>query len=193
MKIGKKQIVLASLVLALGAAVYLNWQFSDNDLLQTSADSAIGEAQLVNNQSDESVENEDNSDKKEDGSKSNKSDSKTSADEYFADVRTQRQKSQDEALDKAEDILEAASSDETAKNEALESAKQIANIYQQQTNIESLIKAKGFSDCVAFIQNDECSIVLKKSEMNNETNLVIKDIVNGQSGIEVERIKITGV
>lgn len=193
MKIEKKQIVLASLVLALGAAVYLNWQFSDNDLLQTSADGAIGEAQLVNNQSDESVKNEDNSDKKEDSSKSDKSDSKTSADEYFAEVRTQRQKSQDEALDKAEDILEAASSDETAKNEALKSAKQIANIYQQQTNIESLIKAKGFSDCVAFIQNDECSIVLKKSEMNNETNLVIKDIVNGQSGIEVERIKITGV
>lgn len=194
MKIGKKQIVLASLVLALGAAVYLNWQFSDNDLLQTSAGGTIGEAQLVNNQSDESVKSDDKDNKNGDSSKSgNSSSDETSADKYFADVRTQRQKSQDEALDKAEDILGAVSSDEAAKAKALESAKQIANIYQQQTNIESLIKAKGFSDCVAFIQNGECSIVLKKSEMNDGTNLVIKDIVNGQSGIEVERIKITGV
>lgn len=194
MKIGKKQIVLASLVLALGAAVYLNWQFSDNDLLQTSAGGTIGEAQLVNNQSDESVKNDDKDDKNGDSSNNGDSSSdKASADKYFADVRTQRQKSQDEALDKAEDILGAVSSDEAAKAKALESAKQIADIYQQQTNIESLIKAKGFSDCVAFIQNGECSIVLKKSEMNDGTNLVIKDIVNGQSGIEVERIKITGV
>ena len=34
MKFGKRQLVLAALVVALGAAVYLNWQFSDNsDLL----------------------------------------------------------------------------------------------------------------------------------------------------------------
>ena len=28
MKYGKRQLILASLVLALGAAVYLNWQFA---------------------------------------------------------------------------------------------------------------------------------------------------------------------
>ena len=36
MSIGKRQLVLAALVVALGAAVYLNWQFSgDNQLLVT--------------------------------------------------------------------------------------------------------------------------------------------------------------
>lgn len=189
MKIGKKQIVLASLILALGAAVYLNWQFSDKDLLQTNADGGIGQAQLVNNQSDESV----GGDKKESSSQKSTSDSKLSADEYFAGVRTERQKSQDEAVDLAKEIIESASSDEAARSQAVESATEIAAIYQQQTNIEGLIKAKGFSDCVAFIQNGECSVVLKASEMNDETNIVIKDIVNGQSEIEIDRIKITGV
>ena len=33
MGIGKRQILLAALVLALGAAVFLNWQFSDNNEL----------------------------------------------------------------------------------------------------------------------------------------------------------------
>ncbi|MCQ4022084.1 MULTISPECIES: SpoIIIAH-like family protein [unclassified Ruminococcus] len=184
MKIGKRQIILASLVLALGAAVYLNWQLSDNNLVKANADEVIGQAQLVNNQTDKPVSD------KESGDKANES---KSTDEYFADVRTNRQKVQDETVDLAKEVLEAASSDEAAKIQAVKDASQIANIYQQQSNIEGLIKAKGFSDCVVFIQNSECSVVLKKAEMNDETNIVIKDIVNGQSGIEVDRIKITGV
>lgn len=63
MKIGKKQIVFASLVLALGAAVYLNWQFSDTNLVQTGAEQTIGEAQLVSNQSDESTKEDSNNSK----------------------------------------------------------------------------------------------------------------------------------
>lgn len=184
MKIGKRQIILASLVLALGAAVYLNWQFSDSELVKTSADSVIGQAQLVNKQSDKSVSDKD---------KNNSTANGKSADEYFADVRTERQKAQDKTVDMAKEVIESASNDEDTKEKAVEDAAQIANIYQQQSNIEGLIKAKGYSDCVVFIQNSECSVVLKKSEMNDDTNLVIKDIVNGQSGIEAERIKITGV
>ena len=55
MKYGKRQLILASLVLALGAAVYLNWQFagtkvqSADDVSEESASSALGAAQLVNN------------------------------------------------------------------------------------------------------------------------------------------------
>ena len=54
MKFGKRQLVLAALVVALGAAVYLNWQFSDNsDLLaaNTTVESGkeLGEAEFVNN------------------------------------------------------------------------------------------------------------------------------------------------
>ena len=51
MKFGKRQLVLAALVVALGAAVYLNWQFADNSSLiqQTSANAnkQIGQAQFV--------------------------------------------------------------------------------------------------------------------------------------------------
>ena len=53
MKFGKKQLVLASLVLALGAAVYLNWQFAGTNRLpvgeSSEESSQLGAAQLVNN------------------------------------------------------------------------------------------------------------------------------------------------
>ena len=54
MAFGKRQLVLAALVVALGAAVYLNWQFSDNRALLatntvTTSQKELGEAQSVNN------------------------------------------------------------------------------------------------------------------------------------------------
>ena len=53
MKIGKRQLILTGLVLALGTAVYLNWQFSANsDLLQgadtVSVSKELGQAEFVN-------------------------------------------------------------------------------------------------------------------------------------------------
>ena len=53
-KLGRKQLVLASLVLALGAAVYLNWQFAGTNKLpvgdsSSGVSSQLGAAQLVNN------------------------------------------------------------------------------------------------------------------------------------------------
>ena len=52
-KLGRKQLVLASLVLALGAAVYLNWQFAGTNKLpvgdEGNTSSQLGAAQLVNN------------------------------------------------------------------------------------------------------------------------------------------------
>lgn len=49
MKIQKRHVLMASLVLALGAAVYLNWQFTGNsDMLSVDASKKLGEAQYVN-------------------------------------------------------------------------------------------------------------------------------------------------
>lgn len=52
MAIRKRQLVLAALVVALGAAVYLNWQFGGNsqivDAGTSVSDKELGAAQLVN-------------------------------------------------------------------------------------------------------------------------------------------------
>ena len=53
-----------------------------------------------------------------------------------------------------------------------------------------VVKAKGFADCVAFLQNGECTVVVQTSESNQSNAIVIKDIVAGQSGVSYDRIKI---
>ena len=57
MIVGKKQIVLAALVVILGVAVYLNWEFAKNDgqfdiTAGTTSDKNYGDAALVNQTDD---------------------------------------------------------------------------------------------------------------------------------------------
>ena len=190
MAFGKRQLVLAALVVALGAAVYLNWQFSDNqDLVATDTTASqkeLGQAQYVNTlPSDSSATSSSTSTSGETAT----SQSETSS-EYFAQTRISRQKSRDEATELLKDVLESADKDDAAKKEAVEKAAEIAQNIEQETNIENLVKAKGFKDCVAFIQNGECSIVVLTDGLLDSEAITIKDIVLGQSGIGYDKIKI---
>lgn len=184
----KRHIILAALVLSLATAVYLNWQFSSNKEL-TSTDSImstkeLGQAQFVNN-SQKCEAKPENSE----ADKNNAEESKESSD-YFNKAKTERQKARDEATESIKEILENAKSSEETKAEAVKKATEIAQKIEQESNIENLVRAKGFSECLAFLQNDECSLVVTGAELNESSAISIKDIVCGQAGISSDKIKI---
>ncbi|MGX8701442.1 SpoIIIAH-like family protein [Caproiciproducens sp.] len=191
MTMGKRQLVLAALIVALGAAVYLNWQFSgDNQLLATNAvtstaDHEFGEAQLA----DAPVSG---SSKTASGSSSSVQANAPAA-SYFSEARLSRQKARDTAVELLEKVLTDAKSSDAAKKDAVAQATVIAQNTLKENNAESLIKAKGFSDCVVFLQNSECNVVVKTNDSSQNNAIVIKDIVSGQSGVSYDKIKIVEV
>lgn len=196
MGIGKRQLVLASLVVALGAAVYLNWVFQGEEpLIATDTLTSAGElgaAQLVNgkgsdNQSSAPSTSSEAS-KAPDSSESVPTAAKV--DEYFTEAKLSRQKARDASVDMLEKVLSDASANDAAKKESVEQAAQIAQNIIQESNIESLIKAKGFADCVVFIQKDECSVVVRSDGLLPNEAIAIKDIIGGQAGIAYDKIKI---
>ena len=195
MAFGKRQLVLAALVVALGAAVYLNWQFSDqNNLLATEtvnstaqeAGKELGEAQYVN-QNATSAPSQTEAVSSAEGSGSKMS---TEAEQYFAQARVSRQKARDEAVDTLKGLIADVSQNDAAKTEAVSQAAAIAKNIEQENNIENLIKAKGFAECVAFLQNGECSVVVSSEGLLDSEAIAIKDIVAGQAGIPYDKIKI---
>lgn len=203
MKLGKKQLILTGLVLTLGGAVYLNWQFSSNTNLLSGANAIsvskeLGEAEFVNTSSDKKV-GESSSEKStktkatEKPSADKPTNSKLNTDEYFSQAKLNRQETQDKIAELTQEILDSVEETDSAKTEAVTQAAALATILEQQTNVESLIKAKGFEDCLTFIQNGECSIVVKDSNLTDEDTLIIKDIATGQTGISIDKIKITSV
>lgn len=201
MKFGKKQLILAGLVLTLGAAVYLNWQFSSNTDLLSGADAVsvskeLGEAEFVNTSSDKKA-GESATEKTTQSEKSTNSEKTTTAekgsDEYFAQAKVDRQQTQDKIAEMTQDVLESSEESESAKTEAVAKAAELATIMEQQTNVESIIKSKGFDECMTFIQNGECSVIVKDSDLTADDAMIIKDIVVGQTGISSDKVKITAV
>lgn len=192
MAFGKRQLVLAALVVALGAAVYLNWQFTgENELVAAGtgvSEKTVGEAQLVNASAMSSSPEE--SGTAVSGGSQESAESAKTAEEYFSETRLSRQQSRDEAVELLEGVLQDAKASEEAKKEAVAQAAVIAQNVLQENNIENLVKAKGFSDCVAFLQNGECTVVVQTQESNQNNAIVIKDIVTGQSGVSSDKIKI---
>lgn len=182
MKFGKKQLVLASLVLALGAAVYLNWQFTGVNKLPvgdtSSTASQLGAAQLVNNAYVETV-----SDKLKQPS------SGSSAADAFSEARMDRQSSRDAAIELLDEVLENVDADSEAKKEAVEQASVIAQNILKETNVENLLKAKGYQDSVAYLSNGECSVVVSGKVEETDT-LIIQEVVIDQTGLSADKITI---
>lgn len=199
MKIGKKQLILTGLVLTLGAAVYLNWQFSGNTDLLSGSDAVsvskeLGEAEFVNTSSDKKAgESTAQKSTEQSSSKESTASASKSSDEYFSQAKVNRQQTQDDIAEMTKKILESSEESDAAKAEAVAKAVELATVMEQQTNVESLIKAKGFEECMVFIQNGECSIVVRDSDLTADDALIIKDIATGQTGITVDKIKVTAV
>lgn len=177
--IGKKQIILAALVLVLGGAVYVNYLYANNDgsYLATNtvtkstkkdAGKNYGDAQLVSG------------------------DVKQSSD-YFQQAALEKTKNRDEAIESVKSVIEKG--DANAEELAAASAK-IVEISQQieaEGTIEGLIKAKGFTDCIVYLDNESANVVVQTKELNAEQAAQIKNIVLSQKDIKNENITIQEV
>ncbi|MFI3325338.1 MAG: SpoIIIAH-like family protein [Clostridia bacterium] len=190
MKNSKRQIILGSLILALGAAVYLNWQFtevvsvaevnsteleSENEI----DDSDLGIAALVNSSYVETVS----------ADLSGESDYEytveTSA--TMSDARISRQTTRDAALEILEDILEDLDSDSEAKTLAVEETAKIAQDMLKESSAENAIKAKGIDDVVVFINEDICTVIV--SEIGDDL-LIVQEIIVNETGFSLDNINI---
>lgn len=182
MKIKKRHIVLAAVILALGAAVYLNWQYADTGSLIAPTSKELGEVTYVNAEAQATDDEVQTASKEQDAPLS-----------YFAQAKTERQQAQDEAVSLAKETLTLSESDDDMKKEALEQLKNLENIILAQSNIESVLKAKGFSECLCFISDQGCSVAVKSSELKDNSPLIIKDAVQSQYEIDFNDITIVEV
>lgn len=174
-KVGKRNIVICAAVLLVAAAVCINWAlYSGNDDPVDDLPSG-NEEQSGNEQVGGNVEGENEN-----------------VAGYFASVQISRQQARDEALEVLQLVIDSDSAIESAKAEAIADVSRIADEIASEANIETLIKAKGFEECIAVINDGSANIVVKTEGalMQNEVAQIM-EIVIEQSGISPENIKIT--
>lgn len=173
LKIGKRNIAIACSVLLIGVAVLLNFilfsNANDPDGYD-GYDQPTGNVTDTPNQDNTNVDNADNT--------------------YFSATQVSRQRARDEALEVLQAVVDNPESSEAVKTEALAGISAIAEEIQKEANIESLITAKGFEQCVAVLNGDTASIIVSADELNPAQLAQINTIVYEQTGIAPTGITI---
>lgn len=114
----------------------------------------------------------------------------TDVDSYFSSVAVDRQRTRDEAIETLKAIVDDASATEAAKTEASAQISALAAIMEKESNIETLIVAKGFEECVAVISDGSASIVVKSATLTPAQLAQINEIVYEQAAIKPANVKI---
>lgn len=177
MKIWKKNLVATAVLLTVCGGIYANWAYGQDkavsDLTDTlDKDKILSEDMLVMGD-DQSLDNNTMTD-------------------YFAAVRLSRQEARDSAVTLLQEAM--AYGDENVNNTSAE-LEELVNIALCEAQIESLVIAKGYEDCVVYIADDAVSVAVATPEnsLQQPDVAVIADIVLTQSDYTMDQIHVVEV
>ena len=172
--LGKSQLVLAVMVVALGAAVWFNMKYSptvDND-----GTKYLGEAEYVGGET-----------------QGDALATSGSASDYFTTARKERTESRAVLKEELAEIIKSAGSNAESVKSAVDKSASIAARQTAESNIETLLKAKGFKESIAIIGDNDINVVVRAENLTAAQTLQIQDVAKAQSGYSVDKIKILTV
>lgn len=176
MSFKKKSAVYSVAALMLCVAVYLNWSYNKTDDGEYSSAAEfenakmLGEAALV----DSSQE------------------TKETSGDYFAEARLSRQQARDEAVSILNETIEKSETDSQASTEASAQIQVMAQSAEEEARIESIIIAKGYEDCVVFVNDTGVNVIVAKPEggLTDSDVAKITEIVTEESGMDPSQVTI---
>lgn len=186
MKVWKKNMVAAAVLVTVCAGIYVNWLYTEENAAVSLADTLDAEKVM----SEETLILSD------DMAAISQGEAVSTATDYFAAVRLSRQQARDNAVNLLQDAM-AYSTAEAGTKDA-ESAMELEEIVQtalSEAQIESLIIAKGYADCVAYMSGEGISVAVAAPEggLQQADVSVIADIVMNQSDYSMGDIRVVEV
>ena len=179
MSLWKRNAVIVAIVLFVGVAVYLNWSYNaetaGTDADAESTAKILGQAALVSSEADGETD-----------------ESVTVETGYFATARLNRQQARDSALELLQQAAADEAADQTMIDEANASIQTMASYTLSEAQVENLVVAKGYADCICFINESSASVVVSAvSEGLTEADVArIAEIVQEETGLTLGQIKI---
>ena len=168
MKKAKRSIIIATVLVFVCAAVYLNWSYNRADETDTA---------LTGEEDNQPVSAADETE------------------DYFAQARLTRQTSRDEALS----LLETAAASESASQETIDGAMDaiaaMATWSMQETQIENMLLAKNFEDCVVYISSDGVTVAVPApvEGLSAASVAQITETIIDETGCTAEDIRVIEV
>lgn len=170
-KMWKRHAVVAAVLVLVGASVYLNWRYAGN-VADTSK--VLGESTLVNGEE-----------------QTQEAAKPVTEDDYFSTARLSRKQARDNAISMLKEAETDKNAEQDVLNEASETLQVLAAYTVAESQIESLVTAKGYADCVAFMGDESISVVVSDQDGLDTSDVAkIKDIVINETDYTAEQIKI---
>lgn len=169
----KRTLIVAASVFVIIAAIGINWMlFGPNTVEAGSPNDATAQ----------------NGDKTPSGTVDKVNEEKS----FFALAVTDRQRARDEAIEVLQTVVDSTDASSEERTAAAASISKIASYIQAEANIETLVKSKGFVECVAVVNDDAVSVVVGTDAALMANELAqIKEIVFLQTGIDPSAMRIS--
>ena len=182
MKIWKRNAIIAVVMVLICGGIYLNWLYGKEGVDLTNVldtDKIMGEGTLVLQEDGDPIAEAANTQRNQDS--------------YFAQMRLSRQTARDEAVTLLQEAMAYAEEEDVSQ-----SSKQLESIISEalaESQIESLVIAKGYEDCVAYISEEGISVAVAMPEEGLQQGDVslLADIVMAQTDYALSDIRIFGV
>jgi len=181
MKTWKKNMVAAAVLVTVCTGIYVNWLYTEQNTAKNLTDT-LDAAKVM---SDDTLLLDDDT---------VLTDAQVNtATDYFAAVRLSRQQARDSAVSLLQDV--SVNSDQTKAEESAAELEDIVQTALTEAQIESLIIAKGYTDCVAYMSSEGISVAVSAPEggLKQEDVAVIADIVMSQSEYTLDDIRVVEV
>lgn len=185
----RKEVLIGSLIMLILVAAFINFNYS-NPAQNPEAETAsaqqeqavsgdnggeeaarkMGEAQYVSSNS-------------ADGANS----------DYFTQAKMNRESARSKSIELLNAMINNENTDAESKKQAQEDMIKLAAASDKEASCENLIKAKGFSDCVVYINGDTLNVTVKSQGLSSSDTAKIQEIASSQTGISIKNIKIVEV
>ena len=177
----RRNSVVAAVVLFVCVAVYLNWNYQNGE--QTDAGKTLGDAALVAGEANDPLLN---------GAVPEGEQGNDTTSSYFANARLNRQQARDSALSLLQEASANAQADQVMREQTNAAIQTMADFTVTEAQIENLVVAKGYTDCVTFIGEDTVSVVVQVpgGQLTDVDTARIKDIVTQTTEFTASQIKI---
>ena len=183
----KRNAVVAAVLLFICTGVYLNWSYNQKAETATltqslDAEQVLGDSTLVIG------------DVELDPAQTVAATEQNNLTDYFAALRLSRQEGRDQAVATLQESI-AYEDQEVIKSQYAEQLNNIVNVALDEAQIESLLLAKGFDDCVTYISDDVVSVAVSAPTegLDQVSVAMIADVVTSQTDYKLGDVRIIEV
>ncbi|MDO4380687.1 MAG: SpoIIIAH-like family protein [Clostridia bacterium] len=182
MFVKKKQILAATLVIALAAAVTVNWYYSKPKTESAKGTTVAEEETKKQNLGDSLLVGASNVSQNAEEAASNA--------EYFASARLEQKNIKEEIEEEIEKVLKSENLKDDEKTKINSLLEEYKKTLKAQSDCEELIKAKLSGDCVVILNKEKAQVIIENGKSNEKTILQITEIIENNTDVSAENLTI---